>query len=48
MELLIEVLFNSEMLNPVDIAGAGPKSHTVKQVRYVLHNRYRQRKPRAD
>src|SRR5215470_5560287 len=44
MELLFEILFKSNFLNPHDIAGSWTKRNAVQQMICVLHNRYRQRK----
>src|SRR5262249_12658560 len=44
MELLFEILFKSNFLNPHDIAGSWTKRNAVQQMICILHNRYRQRK----
>ena len=44
MELLLEILFKPNFLNPNDIAGPWTERNAVQQMICVLHNRYRQRK----
>ena len=48
MELLLEIFVDAEILNSLDVPGAGPERNAIKQMVYVLHNRNRQRRKILD